>query len=384
MTTSKGLGLYIHIPFCAKKCRYCDFTSYAVADEDTHLAYTLKLIFEIRAKRALIAGGPGDAMVDTIYIGGGTPSLLEAGLIQEILDAVYSTYMVKDDAEITLEANPGTAGYEKFRAYRAAGVNRLSIGAQSFGDETLSFLGRIHHGADAVRAFGDARAAGFDNVSLDLIFGVPGQGFSGWERDLRAAVALEPEHISFYGLQIEEGTPLFESRESGDFEEVSDIEDRKMYRFAKEYLTGRGLYHYEISNSARPGFESRHNLKYWSMAPYIGFGAGAHSFFGGRRFSNKPELALYLAAEDERDMADRSHDNTLSDDMSEYIFLGLRRTAGIDLGGFSEEFGRDFWELYGEETEKLIGRGLLEKSGQNLRLTALGLDLANTVFTEYV
>ena len=384
MTTSKGLGLYIHIPFCARKCRYCDFTSYPIDDQDTHLAYILKVIFEIRAKRTLLFEGAATPAVETVYIGGGTPSLLEAGLISEILDAVYSTYRVEEDAEITIEVNPGTAGYDKFKAYRAAGINRLSIGAQSFGEEELAFLGRIHHGADTVRSVREARAAGFNDVNLDLIFGVPGQGFPGWEKDLAAAMALEPTHISFYGLQIEEGTPLFESFSAGEFEAADEALDRRMYRYAKDYLAKHGLYQYEISNSARPGFESRHNLKYWSMEPYIGFGAGAHSHFGGRRFSNKPELALYLAAEDAGDMTDWSHDNTLSDNISEYIFLGLRRTAGIELSGFSEEFGRDFWELYGDETERLIGRGLLEKSGDRLRLTPLGLDLANSVFSEYV
>ena len=381
MKTNKNLGLYIHIPFCARKCGYCDFTSYPVTDPDTHIAYILKVIYEMRVRRALLhAEGPAPA-ADTVYIGGGTPSLIEAGLITELLDAVYSTFELTDDAEITLEVNPGTADIEKLKEYRSSGVSRLSIGAQSFGDETLAFLGRIHGAADTISCVCDSRRAGFDSINLDLIFGVPGQQ---WELDLMSALALDPEHISFYGLMIEEGTPLADDLGKGLIEPVDDIEDRRMYHFAKEYLADHGLYQYEISNSAKPGYESRHNLKYWSMEPYIGFGAGAHSFYGGRRFSNKPELAGYMAAEDEIEMTDWAHVNTLSDDMSEYIFLGLRRTAGIELERFRAEFGRDFWELYGEETEKLIGRGLLEQSAGSLRLTSLGLDLANTVFSEYV
>ena len=384
MTTSSGLGLYIHIPFCVNKCRYCDFVSYPVTDSDTHLAYVLKVIYEIRARRALLSEGTGSLDVDTVYIGGGTPSLIESGFISELLDAVYATYRVAENVEITLEANPGTANIDKFKRYRAAGINRVSIGAQSFDAGTLAFLGRIHSAEDTLQCVADARMAGFDDINIDLIFGVPGQGLSVWKTDLMEAIALSPSHLSYYGLQIEEGTPLHEELSKGCFNAVDEADDRDMYHFAKEYLTTQGLYQYEISNSAKPGHASRHNLKYWSMEPYIGFGAGAHSYFGGRRYSNKSGLAAYLTAEDEDEMIEWVHENTLFDNMSEYIFLGLRRTAGIELSRFRTEFGRDFWELFGKETKKLIGRGLLEQSGDALRLTALGLDLSNTVFSEYV
>jgi len=377
MTTSKGLGLYVHIPFCARKCRYCDFTSYPVIDTDTHVSYILKVIYEIRMRRAMSES----PLADTVYLGGGTPSIMASECVTELLDAIYTTYNVSEDAEITIEVNPGTADAGKFKQYKAAGINRVSIGAQSFNPGTLDFLGRIHDADDTIRCVSDARDAGFSDIGLDLIFGVPGQN---WESDLKTAAQLNPEHLSFYGLQIEEGTPLYRDFERGDFEAVDEIEDRKMYHFAKEFLAAHGLYQYEISNSARPGYESRHNMKYWSMEPYIGFGAGAHSYFGGRRFSNKPGLADYMTAESESEMTDWSHENTPSDDMSEYVFLGLRRTAGIELSHFNATFGRDFGDLYGEETEKLIGRGLLERNGDILRLTSLGLDLANTVFLEYV
>ena len=379
-----SLGIYIHIPFCARKCRYCDFSSFPVNDPDVHREYIQKVIYELRVRRASFSAARDIPAADTIYIGGGTPSLIEASLITELLDAVYTTYDVTEDAEITIEVNPGTTDLEKIRQYRAAGINRLSVGAQSFSAETLAFLGRIHSPDDTIRCIDDARVAGFGNIGLDLIFGVPGQGLAGWEKDLEAAAAMEPAHISFYSLQIEEGTPLYEDFMHGRVEAVDEIEDRRMYHAAREYLAEQGFAHYEISNSAKPGYESRHNLKYWSMRPYAGFGAGAHSYFGGRRFSNKPGLTEYMGAKDDSEMIDQAHENSMSDNMSEFIFLGLRRTAGIELSRFSELFGKDFLELYREETERLIGRGLLELCGDALRLTALGLDLANSVFMEFV
>jgi oxygen-independent coproporphyrinogen-3 oxidase len=384
----KSIGLYFHIPFCVKKCRYCDFCSYPVTDPDIHLSYILKIIYELRAKRPQIAGfseSAGDVPnVDTIYIGGGTPSVIEAGFISELLDAVYASYIVAEDAEITIEVNPGTAGPDKFLRYKAAGINRVSIGAQSFDAETLTFLGRIHDAKETVRCVLDARRAGFDNIGLDLIFGIPGQNLSVFEKDLEAAMMLGPQHVSYYSLQIEEKTPIHDDYIKGIFDEADEIEDRRMYHLASDMLSDYGLYHYEISNSAKPGKESRHNLKYWSMEPYAGFGVSAHSYIGGKRFSNTSELAAYLTAENSCEMTEWTHENTLSDDMSEFIFLGLRRTAGIELSDFRSRFGKDFWELYGEETEKLIGRGLLEQKGGALRLTSLGLDVANTVFSEYV
>jgi len=351
---------------------------------DTHISYILKVIYEMRARRAvLLAGGPAPA-VDTVYIGGGTPSLIEAELITELLDAVYATFDLTDDTEITLEVNPGTVGFEKLKEYRSSGVTRLSIGAQSFDAGALAFLNRIHTPEETIQCVNYARAAGFENINLDLIFAVPGMEFVVWKKDLKDAVSLEPEHLSFYGLQIEEGTQLHDDFLRGIFEPFDECEDRRMYHFAKEYLEKHGFFQYEISNSAKPGCESRHNLKYWSMEPYLGFGVGAHSYFGGRRFSNKPDLTAYMEAEDEKAMTDWVHVNTLSDNMSEYIFLGLRRTAGIEFSSFRDEFGKDFWEVFGEETEGLIGRGLLELSDETLRLTSLGFDLANTVFSEYV
>ena len=417
------LGLYLHIPFCVRKCRYCDFRSFPVAEAGPHEAYTRQLVREIAGRKAAYSGYEAD----TVYVGGGTPSLLMPERMEEILDAVYANYPVAENAEITIEVNPGAVTPEKFRAYREMGVNRVSIGAQSFDAGTLSFLGRIHTVQDTLCCFRDAEAAGFENISLDLIFGVPGQTLAQWEADLKTAVNLAPAHISFYSLQIEEGTPLFADVLAGRIAEADELLDRRMYHLAIGMLTGAGYEHYEISNSAKPGCASRHNLKYWSMDAYAGFGLAAHSYSPGgkaafvnensmgktaineknasdtpqdtlrgaeprfrrtpgRRFSNTDDLVMYLSAGSAQDMTDWEHENSRAEDMSEFIFLGLRRTAGIELACFQETFGCAFMELYGEETRGLIGRGLLEwaAGGGTLRLTALGLDLANRVFREYV
>jgi oxygen-independent coproporphyrinogen-3 oxidase len=378
---AKKLGLYAHIPFCARKCRYCDFRSFPIADPDIHREYARKLVFEIACKTKLFRE---THEADTIYIGGGTPSLIAPELIAEVLDAFYANYAVADDAEITVEVNPGTVSLEAFRAYRASGVNRISVGVQSFDQRMLDFLGRVHTPQEAAQGLAWAEKSGFDNVNLDLIFGIPGQSLALWERDLKTALETEPAHLSFYSLQIEDGTPLYDDFVNGKVEEADEIEDRRMYHSAKNTLSAAGYAHYEISNSAKPGRASRHNLKYWSMEDYAGFGVAAHSYVNGHRFSNTNAFAEYISAPDAPEMIEWVHRNTASEEMSEYIFLGLRRTAGIDLSHFQGAFGRDFWELYGVETQGLIGRGLLERTGDVLRLTALGLDLANNVFREYV
>jgi oxygen-independent coproporphyrinogen-3 oxidase len=340
-----------------------------------------KVVCEAAWKKEMFSPG---YLVDSIYIGGGTPSILQPALIEELLDALYATCDVADDAEITIEVNPGAANADLFAAYRANGVNRVSIGAQSFNADMLAFLGRIHSRENALACYADARNAGFEDVNLDLIFGIPGQDLAMWERDLRTAVNLGPTHLSFYSLQIEEDTPLYADFMNGRIQEPDEIEDRRMYHLAKEYTEGLGYLHYEISNCAKPGRESRHNLKYWSMDDYIGLGLAAHSYMRGHRLSNTSSLPEYLTAAGTPEMVDWMHKSTTSEEMSEYIFLGLRRTAGIDLARFRASFGKDFWELYGEETAGLIRRGLLEHSGDVLRLTALGLDLANNVFREYI
>jgi oxygen-independent coproporphyrinogen-3 oxidase len=325
-----------------------------------------------------------DYEVDSIYIGGGTPTLFGPHRISEILDAVYAKYRMSDDVEITIEANPGTADYEDFKGYISAGINRLSIGAQSFDNRRLRWLGRIHDSKDIVRVYSDARDAGFANINFDLMFGLPKQSRDAWERDLLRAINLDPEHISFYSLTPEEGTPVYDELTIGHTSALSDLDDRIMYHSSIEFLQAAGYKHYEISNAAKPGFESRHNLKYWSLAEYIGLGLGAHSYAEGARFANTVSLSDYLSANSPDSFGEFVHVNSENDNIAEYIFLGLRKTEGINLVTFSILFGKDFWQLYGEETNKLIERGLLEHEGSILRLTPLGLDLSNQVFSEYV
>jgi oxygen-independent coproporphyrinogen-3 oxidase len=381
MKQKKSLGIYIHIPFCLRKCRYCDFLSFAGKDVSTQRDYVEKVVQEIGGRRKMYHN---EYMVNSIYIGGGTPSLLPPVLIEEILDAVYSLFPVAEDAENTMEINPGTSDRAGLKDFRSAGISRLSMGLQSFDAGMLAWLGRIHQAEQSVRAYEDARKAGFSNVNLDLMFGMPGETMAIWKRDLRQAIALAPEHLSFYSLQVEEGTAVYGDIMEGRATALTDVEDRLMYHYAVETLTDAGYGHYEISNAARPGFASRHNLKYWSMEEFLGIGLGAHSYMKGRRFANTEDWNDYMTASDYRIMTSWIHRNTVQENISEYVFLGLRKTDGIDLKSFRRHFGRDFWEIYSEEAEALIRRGLLVHSADNLRLTSLGLDLSNQVFMEFV
>ncbi|MDR0817217.1 MAG: radical SAM family heme chaperone HemW, partial [Clostridiales Family XIII bacterium] len=289
-----------------------------------------------------------------------------------------------EDAEITIEANPGTVSQYDLIDLHHAGLNRISIGVQSFNDKKLKYLGRIHSADAAIKAVHSARRALFKNINIDLIFGVPAETRALWAADVETAIELSPEHISFYDLQVEEGTPVCEDIINGSVEEVDEIEDRLMYHDAIKKLTKAGYVHYEISNAARPGRQSRHNLKYWGMLDYVGIGLGAHSYTAGRRFSNTEDLAVYLSANSSIEMTGESYNNKRGDEISEFIFLGLRRTAGISLAAFRERFGVEFDTLFADETRSLIERKLLQRNGDILKLTQLGLDLSNVVFVEYV
>jgi oxygen-independent coproporphyrinogen-3 oxidase len=377
----KPLGIYIHIPFCVRKCRYCDFLSFQDHAEGAVTQYLAQLEREI-IDRSVVYGK--EYSVDSIFIGGGTPTVLTPLQIDNILDTVYARYRVTEDAEVTIEANPGTISLSGLIDLYSSGLNRISFGVQSFNDEKLKYLGRIHNADTAIKALFGARRAHFENINLDLIFGVPGETRAAWCNDLETAIHLEPEHISFYDLQIEEGTPVCEDVVRGRVEEVGELEDRLMYHDAIKKLKKAGYVHYEISNAARPGYESRHNLKYWSMEDYLGVGLGAHSYTSGRRFSTTEDLAVYLAADSSGEMTGEIYSNKRSDEISEFIFLGLRRTDGISLNAFRERFGVEFDALFADETRSLIERKLLQRNGDVLKLTQLGLDLSNVVFLEYV
>ena len=337
MNARPTLGLYLHIPFCRQKCIYCDFYSLA-GNEGRMEDYTAALCAHLAAEAPRAAGHT----VDTVYFGGGTPSYLGAERLGRILQTVFAHYTVAPEAEITFEANPDSAGdVSALTALRQAGFNRISLGMQSAHDGELHTIGRIHTAEQTAAAVAAARAAGFDNISLDLIYGLPEQTMERWRANLAAAAALSPEHLSCYGLKVEEGTPLFARRDAVHLPD--DEAQADMYLAAVEFLTERGYRQYEISNFAKEGRESRHNLKYWMLGEYLGFGPGAHSDFGGERFACSRSLGAYLAGV-ETGMPPLSEREVISPRQreSEWLMLGLRTAAGLVPADYERRFGRAF------------------------------------------
>ncbi len=333
----KPLGLYIHVPFCKHKCIYCDF--YSLAGQEARMDdYTAAVCAHLTETAPFAAGH----MVDTVYIGGGTPTYLGPARLGKILKTVHKKYRVAKDAEITLEANPDSAGdWKILRALRRAGVNRISLGMQSACDEELSAIGRVHTQAQTAAAVEAVRRAGIKNLSLDLIYGLPDQTPERWQENLSAAVALEPEHLSCYGLKVEEGTPLFQRREAYNL--PGDDAQADMYLYTVEFLERMGYAQYEISNFARPGKESRHNLKYWHLDEYAGFGPGAHSDFGGVRYAYARDLDAYIrGVATGAPMLSESERIPPLDRDTEYVMLGLRLREGLDPREFERRFRRRF------------------------------------------
>ncbi len=397
----RPLELYIHIPFCVRKCKYCDFLS-GPSTLAERQAYVQSLCQKIRAQRELAKA----YCVTSVFIGGGTPSLLEIDLLEEIFAALRETFLfgpVTDEAEtgapnapgsawpvqpeITLEANPGTVTAEKLDVYRRLGINRLSIGAQSADDKELMTLGRIHKYSDFQETYRLAREAGFTNINVDLMSGIPGQTIESWHQTLHAVADLGPEHISAYSLIIEEGTLFYDlygpdapaSRRAGGLTETSTEEvpvpqlpdedtERQMYYDTKEILEKYGYHRYEISNYAKPGYECRHNLGYWERAEYLGFGAGAASLLDNKRWveGEEPE--------------------TLSqqDQMSEFMFLGLRKMQGVSRKAFQQTFGQSMDSVYGAVIADMENKELLEEADGYVRLTDRGIDISNYVMSEFV
>ncbi|WP_298273163.1 radical SAM family heme chaperone HemW [Geobacter sp.] len=382
---AEPVSLYIHIPFCVRKCRYCSFVSEADAPLSPR-EYTDLLLREM----ALRAGrGAVPSRAPTLYLGGGTPSLLPPGEVGRIIETAGRLLGLEADAEVTLEANPGTVTPASLAGYRAAGVNRLSLGVQSFDDRMLATLGRVHSAREAREAFDAARRAGFDSVGIDLIHSLPGQDIGHWRGELRRAADLSPEHISAYGLTVEEGTTFARLEAQGALLLPGEEESARMFEETAELLAAFGYEHYEISNYARPGRRSRHNRVYWRRGNYLGFGAGAHSFlrspWPGVRWKNPDELARYgrlLAAgslpdEDVVSLSGRAA-------MGEWLFLGLRMLDGVETARFREEFGAELEAVYGGEVERLRAAGLLDAAGGVLRLTRRGILLSNQVFARFL
>lgn len=376
-------SLYFHIPFCINKCSYCDFTSFA-QPEITPASYVELLLAELRlrVKRLEPLACP------TLYFGGGTPSLLTPDQISRLIAAVREQCSIEKAAEITLEANPGTVTLESLLGYLAAGVNRLSIGIQSLDDRQLALLGRIHSAEEAVAAFRMARSAGFSNIGIDLMHGLPGQTPESWQLTLREAIAMKPEHVSVYGLSVEEGTPFAQQAAAGELELPDEELAVAMFELTAQSLRSAGYEHYEISNYALPGYRSRHNQVYWRRGNYLGFGAGAHSFVNvhgyGSRWENPGTLAEYAATVSSERLPEMAVSLTRQEAMAEFMFLGLRLLEGVDRGEFARQFGLKLEEAFPQVVGRLCARGLLCAEGSMVRLTAKGLLLANLVMAEFV
>lgn len=372
-----SLGLYIHIPFCASRCPYCDF-AFVIGRGRLSARYADAVGREIRERVAREFSGP--ARFDTIFFGGGTPTAVAASEIGRILDAVASVAGWAEEAEITVEANPGAVDAEKFRGLRRLGVNRLSIGVQSFSDDELRLLGRTHTSAEAVRAYDAARGAGFENVSLDLMFALPGQTEAAWQSHLDRVIALGPEHVSVYNLTVEPGTEFGRRRRRGQFTPLPEETQAAMYGTAIDRLTGAGYRHYEVSNFGRPGLCARHNLGYWEGSDYLGAGMSAHSLIGGRRAWNVRGLIRYLERIEREGTAVAGQETlSISQRQTEAVLLGLRRVQeGVPVGQILNHPGGR------RRLDRLIAGDLLERVDGRARLTRRGLMVADAVVAELV
>jgi len=372
------ISIYIHIPFCVKKCAYCDFASFAgrMGRMD---AYVHAVCREIRAQAAFF----GKRRVKTVFFGGGTPTLLSPAQMQAIMDALGGSFYIEETAEISMEGNPGTLTAQNLAAYRAAGVSRLSIGVQSMDDALLEGIGRIHTSAQAIEAVRLAREAGFDNLNLDLMLGLPGQTAKQWEATLKAAIALDPEHLSCYSLILEEGTPLFDAAETGTCAPLPD-EDAigEMDEITARLLDAAGYHRYEVSNWAKPGRQCRHNIVYWECESYLGIGCAAHGDMDGRRYEHTADFEEYLkTCADPACLNREEGNNTREDRMFERAMMGLRMTRGMDAARFMRDFGCMPEAVWKKTVPEMMHAGLMAREEERLRLTPRGMDVMNAVLT---
>jgi len=375
---SDALTLYLHVPFCRRRCRYCSFVSYERREADIP-AY-------VRALEAELARRARGERLCSIYFGGGTPNLLSVEQVADILAAAGSLFTVEAGAEITIEANPGMVSGAYLAAVRGLGVNRLSLGVQSLHDAELALLGRIHNAAEAREAVRRARRSGFDNLNIDLIYGLPGQSLGHWRQSLEAALELAPEHLSLYALTLEEATPLGKAVKEGSLPAPDPDLSSDQYELAEDLLAACRYGHYEISNWAREGRECRHNLVYWRNLPYLGAGVAAHSYRDGRRRANTESLDRYLAAFAGAAAPVLCLDEAISPELelAETVILGLRLGEGVSAGGIRERLGADIMTLYRRQVAEMTGCGLLEQADGRIRLTRRGRLLSNEVFWRFL
>ncbi|MCM1468576.1 MAG: radical SAM family heme chaperone HemW [Alistipes sp.] len=374
----KKLGLYVHIPFCVKKCRYCDFLS-GPYDEGERARYVKALVAEIAQKAEQFK----DYSVDTIYIGGGTPSLLTAEQIAGIMETIRERYRLEPYTECTIECNPGTVDERKAESWLLNGINRVSIGLQSANNRELQGLGRIHTAEEFLDGYLLLSNMGFSNINVDLMCALPFQTEESFYGTLRSVAGLGPKHLSVYSLIVEEGTSLYDWVHAGNEDKLpSEETERNMYYKTREILGEYGYHRYEVSNYAKPGYECRHNLGYWERKEYAGFGLGASSLTGNRRYKNVSSWEAYI----ENHGSEKADEEVLDrkDAMAEFMFLGLRKTEGIDKETFYNAFGVDYDDIYGEITETLAGKGFLDLAENHVRLTDLGIDVSNVVLAEFL
>jgi putative coproporphyrinogen dehydrogenase len=380
----KQLELYVHIPFCEKKCLYCDFLSFS-AEEDLHKAYVDKLIEEIRVQ----ASNYSQYQISSIFIGGGTPTVIKAVYISNIMSAIYEAFIVESQAEITIECNPGTVDIDKLLVYKQSGINRISVGLQSTVDKELQHLGRIHTYADFLNSYEKIRESGYKNVNIDLMSALPWQTLDSWKSTLKKVIMLKPEHISAYSLIIEEGTEfskIYGSPEGRKFLPTEEVE-RAMYHSTIDILKNYGYERYEISNYAKPGYESKHNIGYWTGEEYLGFGIGASSYVYGRRFHVERDIKKYLAIDMNRDIMplyQNIHELSTKEKMEEFMFLGLRLSKGVLVTDFYDRFGIELIDVFEKVIQKNISFGLLKYENLYLKLTDKGLDLSNRVMGDFL
>lgn len=381
----RAMGLYVHFPFCVRKCSYCDFLSYPLKEAEAD-AYLKRLLDEI-----IYQGGQYSARrISTIFIGGGTPSLMREAQLERLIGALKAAFHIAADAEITIESNPGTLSLHKLRHMRRLGINRLSIGLQSADDKMLKALGRIHTWSDFLNQYDAARNAGFNNINIDMMSALPGQRTKDYARGLKAVLGLQPEHLSAYSLIIEEGTPFYNfyhGQPSGLLLEPLPDEDdeRQMYYLTKSILQAHGYERYEISNYARPGFECRHNIIYWTCGDYLGLGLGASSLIGQKRFTNTRDLQAYNTLPLNA-LAEDIIPLDLKAQMEEFMFLGLRLTKGVSLSEFFKRFHKHMTDVYGSVISRHTELGTLtyNKDKTKLLLTEKGLDVSNYVMSDFL
>lgn len=385
------MGLYIHIPFCKKKCEYCDFISYEGKENlvEKYIECVKHELTEIGEQNRIDYENNLDdlVLVKTVYIGGGTPSFINSKYISELLNVIKNSFILDNDVEITLEVNPGTADEYKLKEYKDSGINRLSIGLQETHDRILKNIGRIHTYENFLNTYNLARKIGFNNINVDLMLGLPGQTLLDLNESLDNVIKLNPEHISVYSLILEEGTPLYFKVSNHQVQLPDDELERKMYWKVKEKLQEAGYIHYEISNFAKLGYESKHNLSCWNQEEYIGVGVASHSYTNNVRYSVIENVEEYIKNIDTDNEADNIifHEKQNKDSkMQEYMLLGLRKIEGIKIQEFKNKFETDPIVLYKNELKKLKDEGLIKIDSNSIKLTNKGLDLANIVWEEFV